>query len=51
MTGRVEVSGLEVAAELHRFVAEEAAPGTGIAPDAFWAGFARIVSALAPRNR
>jgi malate synthase len=50
MTARIEVAGLRVAEELHRFVAEEAAPGTAIAPGAFWAGLAAIIAELGPRN-
>jgi malate synthase len=46
----VSAAGLEVADILHRFVAEAAA-GTGVEPEAFWAGFASIVRDLAPRNR
>jgi malate synthase len=49
--GRIQVSGLQVAAELHRFVAEEALPGTGLDADAFWEGLAAIVADLAPRQR
>ncbi len=50
MTARIETSGLSVAAELAAFVADEAAPGTGIAPAAFWAGFSALLAELAPRN-
>ena len=42
--------GLEVDADLLRFVNEEAMPGTGIAPASFWAGFAALLSELAPVN-
>jgi malate synthase len=51
MTGRVQVGGLDVAEVLHRFVTEEALPGSGVEPEAFWAGFDAIVHELAPRNR
>ncbi len=46
---RVNVAGLQVAAELHGFIAE-ALPGTGVEADAFWTGFAAVVRDLAPRN-
>jgi malate synthase len=47
---RVEVAGLKVAQTLHAFLVEEALPGTGVGAEAFFAGYARIVEALAPRN-
>jgi malate synthase len=50
MSARVEVAGLRVAEELHRFIAEEACPGTAVTPDAFWAGLAAIIAELGPRN-
>jgi len=51
MTDRVQVGGLSVAAELHRFIEDEALPGTGVDAAAFWAGADAIVQDLAPRNR
>lgn len=51
MTDRVQTGGLSVAASLHRFVEEEALPGSGLDPQAFWEGAAAIVHDLAPRNR
>ncbi|GAB2909791.1 malate synthase G [Rhodococcus aerolatus] len=50
MGKRVEVGGLSVAEELHRFVEQEALPGTGIEPGAFWDGLASIIADLGPRN-
>jgi malate synthase len=47
---RVEIGGLRIAQALATFVAEEAAPGTGIDPAAFWTGFAAILRELGPRN-
>lgn len=51
MTDRVQTGGLDVAASLHRFVEDEALPGSGLDPQAFWEGAAAIVHDLAPRNR
>jgi len=48
---RVERAGLHIAAELHDFLEQDVLPGSGIAPDAFWAGFSAIAHDLAPRNR
>jgi malate synthase len=46
---RIETAGLQVAPELHAFVAE-ALPGTGVSADAFWSGLAALLRDLAPRN-
>ena len=56
MTGRdavqdmVEIAGLKVARPLHDFMAQEALPGTGVEPAAFWASYAAILAQLGPRN-
>ncbi|ODT72616.1 MAG: malate synthase G [Pelagibacterium sp. SCN 63-23] len=42
---------LSVAAQLDRFLTEEALPGTGIEPDRFWTGLEAIVEELGPINR
>ncbi|EFV13973.1 malate synthase G [Segniliparus rugosus] len=51
MSERVNVHGFQVAKELYDFVTDEAIPGTGVDPSAFWSGFAEILTELAPRNR
>jgi malate synthase len=51
MTERIEAGGLQVDKELYDFINDEALPGTGIAPDAFWSGLDSLIHDLAPRNR
>ncbi len=46
----VALAGLSVDPQLAAFVADEACPGTGVSPEAFWAGFAKVVADLAPKN-
>jgi malate synthase len=50
-SGRTQLGGLLVATELDTLVRREIAPGTGIDPDAFWAGFEGLLRDLVPRNR
>jgi malate synthase len=47
----IDVHGLKVARPLYDFVVQEAAPGTGVDTEAWWAGFARLLNDFAPRNR
>ena len=51
MNARVSVAGLQVAQPLYDLVRDEISPGTGIASDRLWQGFAAIVRELTPRNR
>ncbi len=51
MTSRTEKNGLEVAADLVRFVEDSALPGTGVDADDFWTGFSDLVHDLGPKNR
>ena len=51
MSDRITVGGIRVDKVLYDFVNSQAIPGTGIDPEAFWAGAAEIFTDLAPRNR
>ena len=51
MTDRIEAGALQVDEELYDFINDEALPGTGIAPEAFWSGFDKLIHDLSPRNR
>jgi malate synthase len=51
MADRLTRHGLQVDTRLVRFVEDRALPGTGIAPDAFWAGLSTLIQELGPENR
>ncbi len=51
MTERITLHRLQVAANLHAFIEQEALPGTGIDSAAFWKGLDALVHDLAPKNR
>ncbi len=48
---RVEKFGLKIDAELHRFLVEEAMPGTGVDAERFFSALSALVHDLAPKNR
>src|SRR3984885_3797656 len=50
MTDRVACNRLQVAATLHRFLTEEALPGTGLDVGAFWTGVDGLIHDLTPQN-
>ncbi|TFH85291.1 malate synthase G [Billgrantia azerbaijanica] len=51
MSQRVTRNRLQVAAELDRFITEQALPGTGVDAEAFWAGVDALFHDLTPKNR
>ena len=51
MTDRIETAGLQVDKILYDFVSTEVLPGIGMADDAFWAAFAKLVKDLGPKNK
>jgi malate synthase len=51
MSQAAATAGLTIAPELKAFIEDEALPGTGIAPAAFWQGLAGLLEKLTPRNR
>lgn len=51
MTDRIQHNGLQVDADLARFIETEALPGTGVDAGSFWAAFSTLANELAPKNR
>ncbi len=51
MSERTTKYGLGIDRQLHDFIVDDALPGTGVDAEAFFAGFAKIVEDLAPKNR
>lgn len=51
MSERVNCQRLQVASNLHRFIEEQALPGTGLDSAAFWKGLDALVHDLAPKNK
>ena len=48
---RTTVNELQISDELHRFLVEEALPGSGVDEAAFFSGLSNLIHDLAPRNR
>ena len=48
---RTPLHRLQVDRDLATFISTEVLPGTGIAPDTFWAGFSQLAHDLTPMNR
>jgi malate synthase len=51
MADYLDRSGLKVAPVLATFIESEALPRTGVDPEKFWRGFARLIADFMPRNR
>ncbi|NOC44098.1 malate synthase G [Ruegeria sp. HKCCD7559] len=51
MTDRQTLSGLQIDPVLAEFIETQALPGTGVSSQKFWAGMARMVDELGPKNR
>ncbi|HEX8307126.1 MAG TPA: malate synthase G [Allosphingosinicella sp.] len=51
MAGFELISGIEVDPRLRAFIQDEALPGTGLEPAAFWFGFSSLLRELTPENR
>jgi len=51
MQDRIALEGLRVAPEFVEFIEKGALPGTGVEPQAFWSGLARMVTELGSKNK
>ncbi|WP_050523737.1 malate synthase G [Pseudorhodobacter wandonensis] len=51
MAQMLDKGGITVDAQLVQFIEDKALPGTGVSPDAFWAGMAGVINTLGPKNR
>ena len=51
MSDRIVKEGLQVAPELVDFIETRALPGSGVEPQAFWTGFAKLIEELSGENR
>ncbi|UUO23182.1 malate synthase G [Colwellia sp. M166] len=51
MTKRISIANLQVAETLYNFVNKQVLPGTSLAVEAFWAGFAKLITDLSPKNK
>lgn len=51
MTARTQISGLNIATDLVRFIEDEALVGLNVSAQTVWSGFADIVNDLGPKNR
>ncbi len=45
------ICGIEVDADLRRFIEDEVLPSTGVEPEPFWFGFSALLRDLTPENR
>lgn len=51
MTNRTQISGLNIATDLVRFIEDEALVGLNVTPEVVWSGLAEIVNELGLKNR
>ncbi|MFK7838102.1 MAG: malate synthase G [Sulfitobacter sp.] len=51
MTDRIEKHGLNIDAQLVRFIEDQALPGTDVTADAFWKGLSDLAHDMGPKNR